>query len=176
MKNSISITLVLLLTLSAYVKSQTDFDPKAYGQEILDGKAKLKSKKTMQIVDSLFCKNEADKDFYFNVVVKIQELIDENSKGHLANLCSKYYLENTLEFLTRSKKMKKIEVNKFLDFIAYDIYIFNAKEKDMKVIKGKLKTVYDKHADFPKAEKGMLKKYNAYLLQKATGLIKSNQH
>ena len=176
MKRLISIQLLSILAYTPSLKSQNDFDPKAYGQEILDGKAKLKTKKTMQIVDSLFCKSEIERDFYFNVVVKIQELNDLGTKAHLANISSKYYLENTMEFITRSKKMKKTEVNKFLDFVAYDIYIFNEKEKDMKVIKGKLKAVYDKHTELPKSERGLLKKYNAYLFQKASGLIKSNQH
>ncbi len=176
MKHNTIIIFLFFLVLSTAINSQTDFDTKAYGQEILDGKAKLKTKKTLQVLDSLFCKNETHKDFYFNVAVKIQQLNDNSIKAHLSNISSKYYLENTLEFITRSKKMKKIDVNKFLDFIAYDIYVFNEKEKNMSVIKGKLKKVLEQHTDFPKVEKAMLKKYNDYLFQKASQLIKSGQH
>jgi len=114
--------LTIFLFFSLFGFGQATFDIKSFGQKILDGKTKPSDDiKTFQLLDSLFCKNPADKDFYFKVANKIQQISDGALSEAFSEYASKYYLQYNSEFTDRSKTMSKPDLKKWLDFAAFDI-------------------------------------------------------
>jgi|GEM_PF-6214821 len=116
------IFLTIFVLIGFLASGQTSFDTKSFGQKILDGKDKPSDDdKTFRLLDSLFCKNPADKDFYFKVANKIQQMSDGALSEYFDVIASKYYLHYNSEFVDRSKTMTKKDLDKWLSFAAVDI-------------------------------------------------------
>jgi hypothetical protein len=101
---------------------QVSFETKSFGQKILDGKAKPSDDiKTFRLLDSLFCKNPLDKDFYFKVANKIQRVSDGALSEYFDGIASKYYLQYNSEFIDRLKTITKKDLSNWLGSAAIDI-------------------------------------------------------
>lgn len=134
------LTLFLLLNLFGF--GQTTVDTKSYGQKILDGKVQPSDDiKTFRLLDSLFCKNPADKDFYFKVANRIQQLSDGALSEYFSGVASKYYLQYNSEFADRSKVLSKKDLDKWLDFAAFDIAANEQNTNSLPKIKKQLDTL-----------------------------------
>src|SRR5258708_4011005 len=123
-KQFIIITIFSLLNIISV--GQTTFDTKAFGQKILDGKIKpTGDKNVFQVVDSLFCKNESNRNFYLKVANKIALKCDGALSEYVCRTAHKFYFDYTNYFIESSKIMDKETLNKWLNFIADDLYMDN---------------------------------------------------
>lgn len=143
--------------------SQTNNDTKSFGQKILNGSAKpCDDKITFQTLDSLFCKNPIDKDFYFKVANKIQNLSDGALSEFFSGIASKYYLQYNLEFIKNSEKVTSEEIKGWLSQADYDIAATKQRVDSLPMIKKQLSELItncncsDKH-------KKLIVKYNKSL-------------
>jgi hypothetical protein len=148
--------------------SQPKFDTKSFGQEILNGQVQYTNDtedRLMKMLDSLFCKRQADRSFYFRTTNKIYKLSD----GALSELCagtsSRYYFKNNSEFLNNSTTLTSGDLDRWLEFAAFDIA---ADEQDIKSLP-KIKKRLDElvvNCKCDASEQALLKKYNATLYKK----------
>lgn len=169
-----TLTIIISFFLSTNISvGQTTVDTKTIGQGILDGKFKpTDDDKTFKTLDSLLCKNKADKTFYFKVSNKIQQTSDGALSEYVSTVFSDYYFVQTSEFLENSKTLNKSDVYKWLDYIAFNLYADSKNgEKDLPSIKTKIKLLEKKCSSDKIAT---LKKYNNYLYQKTEHLIKTD--
>ena len=136
--------LTIFLFLGFFGFGQTSLDIKAFGQKILDGKASPSDdKKTFQLLDSVFSKNPANKDFYFRVANRIQQISDGALSEYFSGVASKYYLQHVSEFADRSKTMTKKDLEHWLDFAAFDIAADEQNINSLQKIKKQLQTLVD---------------------------------
>ncbi len=147
---------------------------RVYGQKILDNKVKpTDDKQTLQIIDSLLCKNNADKDFYFKVFNKIQQSSDGALSEYVSTIASEYYFNYITEFIRKSNKMSSKAIFQWLDFVAFDLYADSKNdEKDLPSIKYKIDLLERKFPD-TSADKIKCKEYNSYLYKKTVDLMKA---
>ena len=87
----------------------------------------MADKQTFRIMDSLFAFDSPDKDFYFSVFTKILQTADGALSEHVSTIASKYYLRLTNHFIPRAMTMDATTLDKWIRFIAFDLY---AKNKD----------------------------------------------
>src|ERR1044072_2560348 len=115
--NDKTLIILILLFLSINISSgQTTVDTKVFAQGILDGKIKPKDDiKTFKTLDSLLCKNQSDKTFYFKVSNKIQQTSDGALSEYVSRTFSVYYFEQNSEFIENSKTLNRSDVYKWLD-------------------------------------------------------------
>lgn len=164
---------IVLLLLLLIFKVDAQINLKIYGQKILDNKVKpTDDKNTFQLIDSLFCKNKTNQDFYFNVFNKIQQISDGALSEYVSIVASKYYFINNTEFIKKSKKMTTKAIYQWLDHVAFELYI-NCEngEKDLPKIKKKIMLLENKFLTNSE-EKTKCKTFNDYLYRKAVDEIK----
>ncbi len=156
------LTIIFVLT-STFMFAQKQFDTKVFGQEILDGKVKYdgtNEEKMFRTLDSLFCKNKDNKNFYFKVANRIQRLSDGALGEYFAGTARKYYMDNNKEFIANVSKMTSKDLEHWLREVAFDIA---ADEQDLKNLP-KIKTLLDKlviNCNCNETTKTLIKKYNA---------------
>jgi hypothetical protein len=160
--------LTILTLLHSAGVGQVKLDTKAFGQKILNGQVKYTNEnedKLMKMLDSLFCKTQADKSFYFKTTNKIFQFSD----GALSELCSgtssRYYFEHNLEFINNSLTLSVKDLDRWLEFAAFDIA---ADEQDIKSLP-KIKKRLDNLVSSCKCDaskQALIKKYNATLYKK----------
>ncbi len=156
---------------------QIAVDTKAIGQSILDGKTKYTGTNEeilFPVLDSLLCKKQSDKLFYFKVANKTQQLSDGALSEHVSTIFSSYYFNQNSEFIDKSKTLSEIDIYKWLDYIAYNLYVDNKEdEKGLLKIKEKIKSLENKHGIKIIDDTILLKKYNDYLYFKTEKLVKA---
>lgn len=175
MKKQFRLTIAFIMTLTNFY-GQSTLDTKMFGQQILDGKATAhEDKKTFQLLDSLFCKNKEDKDFYFKVANKIQRNSDGALSEYVSVIAAKFYLEYNSEFIEHSKTMTKTDIDKWLYFVAYDFYA-NSRQgaKDLPKIKTKLENLSKKYSNASNEDSILRKKYNDWIYIQTEKNIKAN--
>ena len=172
MNNTTTIILAIFLSTKILL-GQTNGDTKIFGQAILDGKMQAADDiRTFRTLDSLRCKNKADKIFYFKVANKICQTSDGALSEYVSAVFSDYYFLQTSEFLANSETLNKTEIYKWLDLIAYDLYADSKNgEKDLPSIMSKLTHLEKK---CPRDKKATLKIYNDYLYQMAEHYLQSD--
>jgi hypothetical protein len=155
------IAILTLLWTSTY--SQKFIDTKFYGQKILDGTFKLSDDDTtFQVLDSLFCKNPADKDFYFRVARKIQTMTDGALGEYFSGIASKYYFEYNTEFVRNSKKMTEVEIDGWLGQACYDITATEQSLDSLPKIKKQLDALVT-NCKCSDTQKAQINKYNKFI-------------
>jgi hypothetical protein len=131
-----------------------------YGQKILDGTFKPSDDDiTFQVLDSLFCKNISDKNFYFNVANKIRSMSDGALGEYFSAIAGKYYQEYNMEFIKNSAKLISIEIESWLNETCYDIAANEQSRDSLPKIKNRLDALVTncKCSDFQKIQ---IKNYN----------------
>jgi hypothetical protein len=156
------LTIIFIIT-STFLFGQKQFDTKVYGQQILDGKVKYNGtneEKMFRTLDSLFCKNKANKNFYFKVANRIQRLSDGALGEYFSGTARKYYMDNNKEFIANASKMTNKDLEEWLSHVAFDIA---ADEQDLKNLP-KIKTLLDNLVlNCNETEKNLIKKYNTVI-------------
>lgn len=157
MKNKL--TIIFIIT-STFLFGQKQFDTKVYGQQILEGKVKydgINEEKMFRTLDSLFCKNKDNKNFYFKVANRIQRLSDGALCEKFSSIARKYYMDNNKEFIANASKMTNKDLDEWLSHVAFEIA---ANEQDLKNLP-KIKTLLDNLVlNCNESEKNLIKKYN----------------
>jgi hypothetical protein len=170
------ILLIGFLFLGAILVAQTTFDTKAFGQKILDGKIKpTADKQTFQLIDSLFCKNENNRDFYLRVANKIALKSDGALSEYICQISNKFYFNNTTYFITASKSMSIENLSKWLKFVATDLYMNNRDGvKGLPKIRVEIDKTAAKFLNISYEQMSLRKKYNDFIYTLTEKLVKAD--
>ena len=150
-----------LISFSAF--SQQDIDTKSIGRKILKGTVKPSDNdSTFRVLDSLFCNNPAEKDFYFKVANKIQNMSDGALGEFFSGIASKYYLDYNMEFIRNSSKLTAVEIEGWLNQACYDIAATEQSIDSLPKIKKRLDNLVT-NCSCSDNQKNLIKKYNNFI-------------